>query len=144
AWRGPAGRGAAAGGGSWLNYTNEFIQGKFDFEVQAGSTEPHNESFRRQSSLQLVDASMPFLEMQVANPAALYQQVLSGFGIRDVPRFVNPQAMAGMMMPGGAAPGGPAPGAPPGIGPGGPPMPGQMPLPGMGAPPPVGDAPLPA
>ena len=71
-------------GRAWVPYDSEYIQGEFDFEVAAGSTEPMNETFRRQSALQMVDASMPFLEMGVANPYGLYQYILSkGFGVKD-------------------------------------------------------------
>ena len=74
----------------WINYEPEWIQGEFDFEVAAGSTEPMNETFRRQSALQLVDASMPFLQMGVANPTGLYMMVLQkGFGVKDVSQLVN-------------------------------------------------------
>jgi len=120
---------------AWVNYTNEYIQGKFDFSVAAGSTEPQNETFRRQSALQLVDASMPFLETGVANPVALYQHILSkGFGIKDTTNFVvNPNPPPEMQQAGppppmqGAPGGGPPPGPPPGLPPGMPPgMPPDM------------------
>ena len=105
-------------GRAWVNYDVDYIQGDFDFEVAAGSTEPMNETFRRQSALQLVDASMPFLEMGVANPQALYMHVLQkGFGIKDVASFINtptpgpidpatgqPQPVQGGMPPGQAGP----------------------------------------
>lgn len=118
-------------GQAWVNYDNAYIQGQFDFSVVAGSTEPQNETFRRQSALQLVDASMPFLESGVANPAALYQHILSrGFGIKDTTRFVTPQGPPPEMqqagppapqqpqLPGGPPPQGPPPqGAPPMMGP---------------------------
>lgn len=69
----------------WVPYDKDYISGEFDFEVAAGSTEPQNETFRRQSALQLVDASMPFLQMGVANPLGLYMYVLQkGFGVKDV------------------------------------------------------------
>lgn len=123
-------------GRAWVNYNSEFIQGKFDFEVQGGSTEPRNETFRRQSALQLVDASMPFLETGIVNPVALYQNILASFGIKDVGRFIAQQGPP------------PVPGQPPmpgqpGLPPGAPPTPDQMPLPGMGGAPPMVDAPLP-
>lgn len=126
----------------WVNYDPDFIQGEFDYDVAAGSTEPMNETFRRQSALQLVDASMPFLEMGVANPMTLYMHVLQkGFGVKDAGPFLNQQAppqMPGMEQAGvppeqQAPAGGPPPegmppqGAPPG---GGPPPPEGMP-PGM-------------
>jgi hypothetical protein len=51
-----------------------------------------NETFRRQSAMQLVDASMPFLEMGVANPQALYMHILQkGFGVKDVGAFIMTQ-----------------------------------------------------
>ena len=76
-------------GKAWVPYDVEYIQGQFDFEVAAGSTEPKNETFRRQSAMQLVDASMPFLEMGVANPQALYMHILQkGFGVKDVSTFI--------------------------------------------------------
>jgi hypothetical protein len=73
----------------WLNYDPEWIEGEFDFDVAAGSTEPMNETFRRQSALQLVDASMPFLQMGVANPNTLYMHILQkGFGVKDAQPFL--------------------------------------------------------
>lgn len=124
---------------AWVTYTNEFIAGKFDFAVAAGSTEPQNETFRRQSALQLVDASMPFLEMGVANPHALYQHVLSkGFGIQDTTKFVQPPPgpppdipQVGAPPPQGAMPPGLPPGPPPGMPPA-PPDAGAIGLPDMG------------
>ena len=44
----------------WLTYDKDYIKGEFDFEVEAGSTQPQNETFRRQSAMQLVDAMAPF------------------------------------------------------------------------------------
>lgn len=78
-------------GRAWINYDRDYIQGKFDFEVQGGSTEPRNETFRRQSAMQLMDASMPFLESGVVNPVALYQHILTQFGIKDTGRFLQEQ-----------------------------------------------------
>ncbi len=76
---------------AWVNYDAEYIQGEFDYDVVAGSTEPQNETFRRQSAMQMVDASMPFLQMGVANPLGLYMYILQrGFGVKDVTQFVIP------------------------------------------------------
>jgi len=83
-------------GKQWVTYDADFIQGEFDFSVQAGSTEPQNETFRRQSALQLVDSSMPFLQMGVANPVTLYMHVLQkGFGVKDAAQFILPNALTG-------------------------------------------------
>lgn len=121
-------------GKAWVNYDPDYIQGEFDYDVAAGSTEPMNETFRRQSAMQLVDASMPFLEMGVANPTTLYMHVLQkGFGVKDAGPFLNQQAPPQMpgMEQAGAPPGQEAPpgGAPPPEQ-AGPPLP-----PGGGAPP---------
>lgn len=125
----------------WINYDPTRIAGKFDFEVIGGSTEPQNETFRRQSALQIVDASMPFIQAGVVNLPALYQELLQkGFGIKDSQRFImQPQQTA---PPPGQVP-------PPGMGGGPPPMPPQELTPEMfaqmaggGAPqPPPGDIP---
>ena len=97
---------------AWVNYDADRIKGQFDYEVQGGSTEPRNETFRRQSALQIVDASIPFMEAGVVNMPALYQELLSkGFGMKDAQRFVQQP--------------GPPPGAPPP--PGGEPPPGEPP-----------------
>ena len=115
----------------WLPYDAATIQGQFDFEVQGGSTEPQNETFRRQSALQMVDMSIPFMEAGVVNMPMLYQELLmKGFGVKDPQRFVQqppPPPAPSPLAPGAAAPGGPAgpPPAPPG--PEGPPPPGLMP-----------------
>lgn len=98
----------------WVNYGPQHIAGQFDFEVIGGSTEPQNETFRRQSAMQVVDASVPFMEAGVVNMPALYQKLLrDGFGIKDAERFVN------------SPPPPPPPGGPEGNG--GPPQNGQMP-----------------
>lgn len=127
-------------GKAWINYDADYIQGEFDFDVAAGSTEPMNETFRRQSALQLVDASMPFLEMGVANPMTLYMHVLQkGFGVKDAGPFINqpePPQAPGMEQMGAPPPeqGGAPPPSPNGQQPpmlpeqgGAPPMPPGMP-----------------
>ena len=104
---------------AWVHYNADYIAGQFDFEVAAGSTEPQNETFRRQAAMQLVDASMPFLQAGVADPAALYRHILQkGFGIKDTMNFIVQQGPS----PAGASPVGGAPqqglpqqGAPPGM-----------------------------
>ncbi len=112
----------------WFKYDKDRIKGQFDFDVQGGSTEPQNETFRRQSALQIVDASMPFMEAGIVKMPALYQELLSkGFGIKDSARFVTQPQEQG--PPGMEQQGPPQPGQPP---------PGQQgqPPPGMQGPPP--------
>ena len=115
----------------WIPYNHEDVQGEFDFTVEAGSTQPMNESFRRQSSMQLLDAMAPFIGAGVVNASKLAEHVMrNGFGIKDPASFLMQQAPVGAPgMPGGGPgmppmpPGGPS-------GPGGPGMPSAAP-PGM-------------
>jgi len=111
----------------WVNFDPDRVKGKFDFEVQGGSTEPRNETFRRQSALQIVDASVPFMEAGIVNMPALYQELLQkGFGVKDAGRFVQQQPpmpppqgapVEGAPPPPEMAPQGPPQGPPPGAAP---------------------------
>jgi hypothetical protein len=119
---------------AWVNFDADRVKGKFDYEVQGGSTEPRNETFRRQSAMQMVDAMTPFMQAGVINMPAMAQELLQkGFGIKDAGRFINtPPPQGGPPPPGGPEGAAPPPGAAaPGMG-GPPPM--QAP-PGMGGPP---------
>lgn len=87
------------GGAYWAKYDADYIAGSFDFEVEAGSTQPQNETFRRQSALQMVDAMAPFAS--VLNMPALAAYLLqTGFGVQNPQRFIN-------APPAPAAPGAP-------------------------------------
>ena len=138
---------------AWINYDKDYLQGRFDFEVRGGSTEPRNETFRRQSAMQLVDASMPFLEMGVANPMTLYMKILQdGFGEKDPQRFIQQQpdqpAEGAPPDQSGALPAGPPQGAGPPLPPGGGPQEHnpemQVQLQGGGGMPPNGQPPMPS
>lgn len=75
---------------AWVNFDADYISGEFDYEVEAGSTQPMNESFRRQSALQMVDAMAPFVGQGIVNPQALARHVLQfGFGIKDPTMFMG-------------------------------------------------------
>jgi len=89
----------------WLEFDRDYIQGEFDFIVQGGSTQPVNESFRRQMALQVVDAMAPFAGAGIIDMPKLATYVLQyGFGIRGAGSFINPVPP----MPEGPAPEGPA------------------------------------
>jgi hypothetical protein len=126
----------ADGSKIWVPFGPDEIAGEFDFDVEGGSTQPNNESFRRQSALQLVDAMAPFMSAGVINPAEMARYVLEkGFGITNPARFL--QEPPPPPPPPGGPPQGPPPGGPPPPGmegppPGGPPMP--PPGPEMGPP----------
>jgi hypothetical protein len=115
---------------AWFKFDADRIKGQFDYEVIGGSTEPQNETFRRQSAMQTVDLSMPFIDAGIVNMPALYQKLLrDGMGIKDAERYIQqPQEQ-------GPPPGEPPlPGGPPGMEGGAPPPMGAMPP--QGAPPP--------
>ena len=110
----------------WVQFDADYIKGEFDFEVEGGSTQPRNESFRRQSALQLVDAMAPFIGSGMVNPQAIIRHVLQfGFDVKDPDQFLGmPPQMGGMPpeqgappppeMGGGMPPQGPPPEAAPG------------------------------
>ena len=85
----------------FIPYGREEIVGEYDFSVQAGSTQPMNETIRRQQAVSLLNAVAPLVGT-VIDPAALARHVLeSGFGIKDPDKFLMGQAP---MPPGGEAP----------------------------------------
>lgn len=109
----------------WLTFDRDFIQGEFDFNVEGGSTQPVNESFRRQMALQVVDAMAPFAGAGILDMPKLATYVLQyGFGIRAAGSFVTPQPMM-PVPPQGVGPDGQP--LPPPVTPGGAPMPSAMP-----------------
>lgn len=73
----------------WIQFDRDYIMGDFDFEVEAGSTQPVNESFRRQMALQMVDAMAPFVGAGVVDMGALARHVLQfGFGVKTPEAFL--------------------------------------------------------
>ena len=115
----------------WLDYDKDTIAGRFDFEVEGGSTSPQNESSRRQSALQFSDAMLPLVDMQVVDPRAVARKLLLDFGVKDPGSFMTqeqeqggeepmpeeepmgqPPMDGGMMPPAGGPPG---MGMPPGM-----------------------------
>ena len=102
----------------WLTFDRATVQGEFDFEVEAGSTQPQNESFRRQMAMQVVDAMAPFAGAGIIDMPKLAAYVLGdGFGIRSAESFViQPQMAPAPISPQGLPP--EVPGMPPGIPPG--------------------------
>lgn len=99
------------GATAWVPFAREQIEGEFDFQVEAGSTQPQNESFRRQSAMQLMDAMAPFVQMGVVDPAKLAEHVLrNGFGVKDPSLFIMqqppmpPEITGETMPPEGAIP----------------------------------------
>lgn len=74
----------------WVHYEREYIQGEFDYEVEAGSTQPMNETFRRQSAMQMGDVLAPFMDIGVVNPENMLQYLLQyGFGIKNAGHLIQ-------------------------------------------------------
>lgn len=100
----------------WVPYQREDIEGQFDFEVEAGSTQPQNETFRRQQAVALMNTMAPFIG-QIIDPAVLATHVLrEGFGIKHPERFIMapppmmpPDGQGGPPPPDGAQPPAPQP-----------------------------------
>lgn len=75
----------------WVNFDRDYLQGDFDFEVAAGSTQPANESFRRQMALQMVDALAPFAGAGIVDMGKLAAYVLQmGFGVKNLTSLLMP------------------------------------------------------
>ena len=73
----------------WVTYDKDYLEGDFDFEVVGGSTQPTNESFRRQMALQMMDAMAPFAGAGVINMQELATFVLqNGFGVKNPEKFL--------------------------------------------------------
>jgi hypothetical protein len=96
----------------FVEYSREDIVGEYDFSVQAGSTQPMNETIRKQQAISLMNAIGPLVGT-VIDPQALAVHVLeSGFGIKDPEKFLiqqpDPQTMAeeNQISPEAAAAGG--------------------------------------
>ena len=99
----------------FVTYNRDDIVGEYDYSVEGGSTQPTNDTIRKQQAVSLLNAMAPLVGT-VIDPTALARHVLQrGFDIKDPDKFLMDQAP---MMPEGPA-GAPAP---PGI-PGGAGMP---------------------
>jgi len=99
----------------FVTYNRDDIVGEYDYSVEGGSTQPTNDTIRKQQAVSLLNAMAPLVGT-VIDPTALARHVLQrGFDIKDPDKFLMDQAP---MLPEGPA-GAPAP---PGI-PGGAGMP---------------------
>lgn len=101
----------------WINFDRDYLAGDFDFEVAAGSTQPQNESFKRQMALQMVDAMAPFAPLGIVDMQKLAAHVLQfGFGVKNPDEFMaQPQTQMGGTPPVPAAGAGAEPTAQPGM-----------------------------
>ena len=96
------------GGDLFVPYTREDIIGEYDFSVEGGSTQPMNDTIRKQQAVSLLNAMAPLVGT-VVDPAALAKHVLTmGFDIKDPDKFIiqqqTPQDMEVAAAEAGAAP----------------------------------------
>ena len=74
----------------FLTFDKDYISGEFDYTVEAGSTAPRNEAFRRDMALQMVSAMQPFAQAGLVNLPKLAEYVLGvGFGVKDPGSFLQ-------------------------------------------------------
>ena len=96
------------GGDLFVPYTREDIIGEYDFSVEGGSTQPMNDTIRKQQAVSLLNAMAPLVGT-VIDPTALAKHVLTmGFDIKDPDKFIiqqqTPQDMEVAAAEAGAAP----------------------------------------
>lgn len=101
----------ADGNQYWFQYEPDDIAGEFDFEVEAGSTQPNNEQVQRQQAMQMLQALGPLMGVTI-DPLQFTNYILQeGFGIKSPQKFLMapppPPPMEGEEAPpeeGGEAP----------------------------------------
>ena len=116
---------ALKGGESmWVPYAREEILGEYDFSVEGGSTQPINDTIRKQQAVSLMNAVAPLIGT-VIDPAALAMHILEeGFDVKDPMKFMVQQpATPEEQAVAGEEPAPPQQGAPP------PPPMGNLPIP---------------
>lgn len=74
----------------WFDYEVEDIEGEYDFNVEGGSTQPQNDTFRRQQAVAMMNSLSPLIGT-VIDPAQIAKHVLQfGFGIKSPGKFIMP------------------------------------------------------
>ena len=100
---------------TWVKFDSDYIQGQFDYTVEAGSTQPYNESFKIQQALDLRDAVGEYVGTFI-DPMAFLQHLLRAFGVKDPGSLLMDQQQGvGAEQPPPPGPGGPGGGIPPGM-----------------------------
>lgn len=96
----------------WVPFGREDILGEFDFEVEAGSTQPNNDATKRQQAMQLINVLAPYAQSGIIDARQLVTYVLqTGFGMKNPQKLLTQQQQAPMPAgPQAALPAGPPPG----------------------------------
>ena len=75
----------------FFKYSRDDIIGEFDFTVEGGSTQPINDTIRKQQAVSLMNAMAPMIGT-VIDPVILAKHVLSmGFDVKDPEKFIIQQ-----------------------------------------------------
>ena len=82
---------ARSGDDLFVPYSRDDIVGEYDFSVEGGSTQPINDTIRKQQAVSLMNALAPLIGI-VVDPAALARYVLQqGFDVVDPEKFIIQQ-----------------------------------------------------
>lgn len=103
----------------WEAFTRQDLQGEFSFRVEAGSSQPINESFRMQQAARLMDTFGGLLGTGMLNDQAFLAEVLRLNGFKNGEKLLGPGVPPPMPEAG--------PGGPPDRGGANPPVPGNIP-----------------
>ena len=107
---------------TWVKFDSDYIQGEFDYDVEAGSTAPNNESMKQQKAFEMSEIFGQYLGTFI-DPMTFIPELLRLMGVRDPksmmmqppPEQGGGQPQQGGMPPEGMPPGMPPEGAPPGM-----------------------------
>lgn len=99
---------------NWVPFTPDNIQGEFSLSVAAGSSQPRNESFRRQQANQMMEQFGPLIGSGFLNDQEFLAEIMRLQGWTDVERFLGPGPAPMPPEPGTGAEPVPPPEAPPG------------------------------
>ena len=95
---------AKAGADLFVPYSRDDIVGEYDFSVEAGSTQPINDTVRKQQAVALMNAMAPMIGT-IIDPAAIARYVLqNAFDIKDPDKYLMQQT-PGVPEAEGAVPG---------------------------------------
>lgn len=89
----------------WIKVNRHQIAGEFDFQIEAGSTQPNNESLRAQRAIQVTSLLTPYVSAGLVDAQALIRWSLEQLGFQNPDRFLtqqNPQQVAGQLQQAGS------------------------------------------
>jgi hypothetical protein len=82
---------------AWVQYTRDDIQGEYDYEVEAGSTQPKNDTARAQQAVAAFSTFAPLMGT-VIDPVGFTAWAMREMGIKQPEQFLNPMGGMAYMM----------------------------------------------